>query len=133
MIRQSVIFIFIIAVGLILFSCGTDNNQNQQTQLVDTVKAPKLTVPERLKEYASIPLTTDLSKLSEKEKQMIPLLINACKIMDEIFWMQAFGSKDSLFSKLTNDDEKKLCEINYGPWDRLTTISRLLKLMAKSL
>ncbi len=120
MTHQSVIFIFFIAVGIFLTSCGNDNNnQNQQTQITDTVKAPKLTVPERLKEYATITLNTDLSRLSEKEKQMIPLLINACKIMDEIFWLQAFGVKDSLFSKLNSDEEKKLCDINYGPWDRL--------------
>lgn len=120
MIHKSLIFIFFVTIGIFLTSCGNDNNdQNQQNLIVDTVKAPKLTVPERVKEYATITLGTDISKLSEKEKQMIPLLISACKIMDEIFWLQAFGPKDSLFSKLNNDDEKKLCEINYGPWDRL--------------
>ena len=121
MIRQSVIFMFIIATGLLITSCGNENNnnENQNQQNVDTVKKVVLSIQDRLNEYASIPLTTDLSMLSEKEKQMIPLLINACKIMDEIFWLQAYGIKDSLFSKLTTDDEKKLCEINYGPWDRL--------------
>jgi len=122
MIRSNLIFSVLISlIVFIIDSCGTNNNNHDQSQQnqTDTTQSPKLTVQDRLNEYATIPLTTDLSKLSEKEKQMIPLLIDACKIMDNIFWLQAYGNKDTLFSKLKNDNEKRLCEINFGPWDRL--------------
>lgn len=119
MIRFSLFLSVVISIVFFFSSCGTDsNNQGQQVQ-EDTTPQRKLTIQERLNEYASIPLNTDISKLSEKEKQMIPLLIKASKIMDDIFWLQSYGNKDTLFSKITDENEKKLCEINYGPWDRL--------------
>ena len=50
---------------------------------------------------------------------MIPLLIDAAKIMDDIFWIEAYGDKQVLLDSLTSDAEKKLVMINYGPWERL--------------
>jgi hypothetical protein len=119
MTRYNLIFPVVLIVVLLFTSCGTDTNNQSQQVLEDTTPQRKLTITERLNEYATIPLTTDLSKLSEKEKQMIPLLIKASTIMDEIFWLQSYGKKDSLLSKISNDSIKRLCEINYGPWDRL--------------
>ena len=53
----------------------------------------------KLNNFATFALTTDLSKLTENEKKMIPLLIKAADIMDDIFWTEAYGNKDSLFMK----------------------------------
>ncbi len=118
--RNIFIITILSSIVILISSCSTgDNNQSQQ--ITDTTTAKKLTITERLNEYAVIPLTSDLSKLSEKDKEMLSLLINACKIMDEIFWMQAYGIKDSLYATLKNPEETKLCDINYGPWDRLNS------------
>ncbi len=46
--------------------------------------------------YSPVQLTTDLAQLSEAEKKMIPLLIDAAKIMDALFWQQAYGNKQML-------------------------------------
>lgn len=73
----------------------------------------------KLNDFASFRLTTDLTKLSDNEKKMIPLLIEAAGLMDDIFWQESFGDKDSLMSRLKNDPERKFAEINYGPWERL--------------
>lgn len=73
----------------------------------------------KLNDFASFKLTTDLSVLSENEKKMIPLLLNAAKIMDELFWIEAYGDKQALLDSLKTDAEKKLVMINYGPWERL--------------
>jgi hypothetical protein len=69
--------------------------------------------------YAPFKLTTDISKLSDSEKQMIPLLINAAKIMDSLYWDQSYGHRDSLLNALTDAKTKQYVVINYGPWDRL--------------
>lgn len=69
--------------------------------------------------YASVKLTTDLSKLSEKEKQMIPLLIEAAKIMDTLYWDQNYGQRDSLLNALSDAETKEFVQVNYGPWDKL--------------
>ncbi len=128
--RNIFIITILSSIVILMNSCGTgDNNQNQQVN--DTTSAKKLTVTERLNQYAVIPLTSDLSKLSEKDKEMLSLLINACKIMDEIFWMQAYGIKDSLYASLKNPEEAKLCDINYGPWDRLNSNEPFLESFSK--
>ena len=73
----------------------------------------------KIKQYAKVKLTTDVSKLSDKEKKMIPLLIKAVKIMDDLFWYETYGDKKELFQKISDADTKTFAEINYGPWDRL--------------
>ncbi|MCZ6857785.1 MAG: Zn-dependent hydrolase, partial [Gemmatimonadetes bacterium] len=49
---------------------------------------------ERLSQYATFRLTADLSTLTDNERQMIPILIEAADAMDEIFWQQAWGDPD---------------------------------------
>jgi len=76
-------------------------------------------IEQALNKYAVVELTTDLSKLSGKEKEMIPLLIDAAKIMDELFWKESFGDKATLLDSLTDIRYREYAKINYGPWDRL--------------
>jgi len=39
--------------------------------------------------------------------------------MDELFWYEAYGKKDSLLLTISDPDTKAFVQINYGPWDRL--------------
>ena len=64
-------------------------------------------------------LTTDLDKLTANERQMIPLLIDAARSMDAIYWRQAYGNRDSLLQSIQDPGTRRYAEINYGPWDRL--------------
>jgi hypothetical protein len=73
----------------------------------------------KLAQYTTVRLTSDLRKLTENERRMIPLLIDAARHMDDIFWRQAYGNKDSLLQSLTDKDLRRYTAINYGPWDRL--------------
>lgn len=77
------------------------------------------TIGDLLSKYALVDLTTDTTKLSAKEKQMIPLLIEIAKIMDEIFWKEAFGNKSALLDSLKDLRYREFAALNYGPWDRL--------------
>jgi hypothetical protein len=70
-------------------------------------------------EYVEFTLTSDLSVLSENEKKMIPILIEVARIMDELYWIEAYGDKAELLAGLKTEAEKKFVNINYGPWDRL--------------
>ncbi len=69
--------------------------------------------------YKEVTLTSDLSHLNENQKKMIGLLIDASKIMDELYWQQAYGDKKQLLDSITNQKAKQFADINYGPWDRL--------------
>ena len=72
-----------------------------------------------LAKYVSVRLTSDMSVLSDNEKQMIPLLIEAADIMDRCFWYQAYGDKEALLNSLEDEKQRRFAQINYGPWDRL--------------
>ena len=73
----------------------------------------------RLGIYAPVKLTTDINQLSESEKKMIPILIEAAKIMDGLFHKEAFPEAISIDEASLDDATKAFMKINYGPWDRL--------------
>ena len=77
------------------------------------------TIADRINQYATFRLTADLSKLTAKEKQMIPLLLDCAKIMDDIFKQQTYANLDSLINSTADADLKRYIKMNYGPWDRL--------------
>jgi hypothetical protein len=94
-------------------SAGTDGSKKDSTESY---------VEQRLAGYAPVKLTADLSGLSAKEKEMLPLLIQAAQIMDDLYWQQSFyGSKDSLLNAITDPSAKEFARINYGPWDKLNS------------
>ncbi len=99
-----------------MISCSGSQNKGQEEITENTKESEDVVRPEI---YAPVALKTDISKLSENEKKLIPLLIEAAKIMDELFWKQAYGDKEALLSAITDTRTKKFIEINYGPWDRL--------------
>ncbi len=76
-------------------------------------------IDRKLAQYTAVRLTADLEKLTASERQMIPLLIDAARSMDTIFWRQAYGSRDSLLQSIQDPATRRYAEINYGPWDRL--------------
>ena len=70
--------------------------------------------------YAEFTLTTDLSYLSDNQRQMIGLLIEASQIMDDLYWRQAYGDGyQEWLASIGVDEERRFAELNYGPWDRL--------------
>lgn len=85
-------------------------------QLSDSVRAA---IQAKLDQYVTVPLTSDLTVLSEKERQMIPLLIDAAQVMDDLFWYESYGGKDKFLESNLEPTAKRFMEINYGPWDRL--------------
>ena len=82
-----------------------------------TAAAP--TIEQRLAKYTTVELRADTAALTTNERQMLPLLIDAARAMDEIYWEQAHGNRDSLIESLPDAATRRLAEINYGPWDRL--------------
>ena len=73
----------------------------------------------RVAAYTPVRLTADLGGLSEREKRMLPLLIDAAAAMDTIYREQYYRPLDSLLATLTDTDARRFVEINAGPWDRL--------------
>jgi len=99
----------------IFWSCNSPASK-ENTSKNDTTMSE---VQKKLNQYVNFKLTADLTSLSEKEKQMIPILLQAAEIADEIYWIQSFGKKDSFCTEIKDEATLKFFEINYGPWDRL--------------
>ena len=76
-------------------------------------------VEERLAQYTTVHLTTDLSALTQAEKEMIPVLMEAAEAMTEVFWQQSLGDREQFMSSLDDPAEQAYAAINYGPWDRI--------------
>ncbi|QZT36531.1 Zn-dependent hydrolase [Halosquirtibacter xylanolyticus] len=70
-------------------------------------------------EYAPFALTTNTSHLSDNQKELLPILFEVADIMDELYWKQAWGDKEDLLSRITDDHLREITLINYGPWNRL--------------
>lgn len=106
---------------LSFFTVGVraQKNNNAKSSAPVLVPVKGYPVARNLASYKSLPLTTDLSSLSEVEKQTLRHLIDAAKVADEIFWLQAWGDKKLLLDRIKNDTLKRFIELNYGPWDRL--------------
>jgi Peptidase family M49 len=70
--------------------------------------------------YAPFTLQADLSSLTDKDRRMLGLFIEAADIMDGLFWRQAYGEPTPLLDGLAGDPKaRRFAELNYGPWDRL--------------
>jgi hypothetical protein len=85
----------------------------------DQVQVAGASIGDRLGRYTTVKLEPDLSQLSAGDRQIIPLLIDAARAMDEVYWVQTYGSRDSLLKSITDSSSRRYADINYGPWDRL--------------
>jgi len=105
----------LIVAGTALAGCGQSDQAAQQAQYQ--------VVPDyknRLDIYEPVTLSADLSHLSDNQRQLISLLIDASDIMDELFWKQAFGeNKESFLAGIKDEKLRQFAAINYGPWDRM--------------
>ncbi|ARS36255.1 dipeptidyl-peptidase 3 family protein [Pontibacter actiniarum] len=108
----------LLASALAAASFGCSSNTTEGTASTTEAVATD-SLQQKLDTYTTVRLTSDLSKLGEKEKQMLPLLIEASDIMNKLFWYEAYGKSDSLLATLDSEAAKQYTKINYGPWDRL--------------
>ncbi len=73
----------------------------------------------KVAQYEEVPLSVDLSQLTEAEREMIPLLVDAADAMTEIFWQESYGDREAFLASLDSRDMAAYGVINFGPWDRI--------------
>jgi len=100
-------------VSILLVSCAPEPAPETNFQPLEVV-APRPEI------YADFTLTADLDSLSDDQREMIKLLIDAAQIMDDLFWRQAYGDGyEAWLESIADADTRRFAELNYGPWDRL--------------
>ncbi|WP_297091985.1 Zn-dependent hydrolase [uncultured Draconibacterium sp.] len=107
--------LLLLVAAAFAFGCSTNTKNKTQEQQMNV----NTEIKQKADEFATFKLTTDLSVLSEKEKQMLPMLFEAAQLMEAIYWQQAFGNKEELCNKNWDEATRKFIQINYGPWERL--------------
>jgi len=137
MILNKLIKISAVLILLPMFSgCSENTNSiDNSPSNDDSAKSTNLEFNsdrDRLNIYHPVDLTADLSALSSNQKEMVLLLIDASKIMDDLFWKQSFsGDKATFLSQIDDPAVRKFAEINYGGWDRLANDAPFLRDVAK--
>jgi hypothetical protein len=130
------IMLRILSIFLVAFLVGCGGEQSAdssgsgtQANAGDThIEAPEATDPpppellidrDRLSIYHPVELNPDLGGLSQDQREMLGLLIDAGKIMDDLFWRQSYGDPTPLLASIDDPEVRAFVELNYGPWDRL--------------
>jgi len=111
------ITIFIAGCSLQDEQSTTSDADKQVSETPQTKQLPKSNA--RFDIYKKVKLTSDLSHLDDNQRKMIGLLIDASQIMDKLYWLQAYGDKESLLKSIKDPKARRFADINYGPWDRL--------------
>lgn len=108
---SSRLFLFVLPAVVLLGGCGGGA----------TVEVPnaEAEVAHKVEQFATARLTADISHLTESERAMLPLLYRVATLMDDIFWMEAYGDKAPFLDSLPSDAYRQFAQINYGPWERL--------------
>ena len=96
---------YIALMAIIAVSCKEAPKSEPEAKLID--------------KYAEYTLTTDISHLSENERNMLPLLFEAADVMEGLFWRENYGDKDELMARISDPDVQRFACITYGPWDGL--------------
>jgi hypothetical protein len=100
----------------VLVGCGSDDRGGEARADIPESASP---LAAKLAQYTPVRLNANLERLSERERKMIPLLIEAAQEMDTIFWQQVYAPRDSLLASLSDSAMRQYVLLNYGPWDRL--------------
>jgi len=128
MLRKVMSLLSVVSMLVIAAGCGKTTKSEEEMENANQGVIPAGTeltadpgtdMAQRLSIYAPFTLTTDISHLSAKEKQLLPLLFEAAGLMEEIYWQQTIGNKEAFLSRISDETTRKFAEINYGPWDRL--------------
>lgn len=108
-----------LAMALFFSSCDSGEEATKPTSDDTSTTDTVATVEPRPAAYATFRLTTNLSEVGKNDRELIPLLIEAAKIMDTLFMWQAYGDPADLAALGNTPEERAYVRINYGPWDRL--------------
>ena len=113
-----------IPVVLVLSACAPAVEQTSETSTAGELEVAS-NIEERLARFEPTDLVADLSNLSEQELQVLEMLVEAARSMDEIFLRQVWQGNADLQAALLEaegpemDAARDYFEVNFGPFDRL--------------
>jgi hypothetical protein len=82
-------------------------------------------IEKRVAQYAPTPLHADVSALKAEDRKVLDKLVEAARLMNEIYLRQAWTGNPAMRAELRRDNRphaaaaREYFTINFGPWDRL--------------
>ena len=111
--------LLLISLLVLLGACVRQESAAPAAAPAAKFEAADGSIPSRLSKYATVRLTTDLSKVSPEEQRVLGHFINAAERINDIYWRQSYGDPKPLLDGIADPELKRLVEINFGPWDRI--------------
>lgn len=121
MIKKTIFTLALVTFALGFNACDAPKANLEETQTENSEMKDLVGI------YTDFTLSSDISHLSADEKQMLKLLFEAADIMNSIYWQESYGDKAALMDQLSDPDQKRFAEINYGPWNRLDNNSSFVE------
>ncbi len=123
----------LIVATMILFEATNIPMQAQPSKSKQTSSAPGLAQLEKMTaRFAPTPLRVDTSRLSAGDRQALVKLIEAARLLDNVFMMQYWKGDTGLYARLQRDKTPlgkarlRFFWINKGPWSVLDSYRAFL-------
>jgi hypothetical protein len=100
-----------------IMGCGAETQGAAAAESGAAAAAPSIAT--KVSQYTPVRLNAALEKLSDADRRMLPLLMDAARELDTVFRRQADAALDSLLHATPDSTLQRYIAINYGPWDRL--------------
>jgi hypothetical protein len=114
------LLLLVVVVALILGAIALDRSMREREATPDLARLQDMTA-----RFAPTELRVNLSQLSPGDQKALPKLIEAARLMDDIFLTQTWSGNHALLDKL-KDDQTALGQarwryfwLNKGPWSEL--------------
>lgn len=124
------LYLVLISLILVIVNSCTQKEMPEAKDMSSDTTMQK--IEEGLKQYVPVHISADMTKLTERQRQMVAKLAEAGRLADKIFWQQtahdAISTRDSLNS-LNNPALKAAIDyvmINYGPYDAIKGDERFI-------
>ena len=120
-------FVLGTAIAISVTACTSKNNYQDQSGNKEVDSLTEY-VAQRLPIYEKVRLSTDVNLLTPNERKVLPLLIEAAQIMDELFWKQAYPQRDSLLATIKDEKTREFIFSRSGFAPSLPRISLRISL-----
>ena len=122
--KTALILSALIVFGIFQISCNCPKKKDKVDSMAEKQKKIEY-LEKEINKFAPVKLSFDEKLVNEKQKKVLRKLIEATKIMDEIFLRQVYSRNVEIREKLrkAKDElsrkELELFNIYYGPFNRL--------------
>ncbi len=120
-----------VGIVVVLAACAPAVEQTPGTSAGDELEVVS-DIAERLARFEPTELVADLSSLSQEERQVLEILVEAARYMDEIFLRQVWQGNPDLRAALQGAEGPEMeatrtyFDVSFGPWDRLEEMEPFL-------